>query len=69
MQTLPLHLEEFSFAKWLVLICYGKKACGKRGKCWLQAILPFPMMLSKPLSLKVVKGQDYMVMGHEGVFF
>ena len=43
-------------------ICFGRdrKLCGKRRKCWLPTLSPFPTMLSKGYFLGVVKSRDCM---------
>ena len=44
-------------------ICFrkGRKHCGKRRKCWLQAFSPFPTMFSEGFFLRVVKSGDCVV--------
>ena len=39
----------------------GRKHCGKKRKCWLPGFSPFPTMLSKAFSPRVVKSRDCVV--------
>ena len=46
-------------------VCYGmsRKYCGKRRKCWLPAISPFPTMFSKAFVHRVVKDWHCVING------
>ena len=49
--------------------CFGKdrKHCVKRRKCWSPVFSPFPTMLSKAFSFRVVKSQDCVVKGEGSI--
>ena len=44
-----------------ILFGIGRKHCGKRRKCWLPALSPFPTMYSKGFFFRVVESWDCVV--------
>ena len=53
--------DNFKFNKNDKVLKTGKKYCGKRRKCSLTAISPFPTVFSKDLYCKHVKTRTYLV--------
>ena len=41
----------------------SRKHCGKRRKCWLSTLSPFPTVFSKAFFFRVVKSRDCVVKG------
>ena len=59
---MPLHMtKKWNLKKKEILFGIGRKYCGKRRKCWLPALSPFPTMFSKDFSVEVVKSREWVV--------